>query len=247
MGIRLVASVAVPLVVCAAASGRARAAPGDDLRQEVDVLALHLDDGDRLSIGLLAGSGLGGGPWHDTIRGVRAGYYLSDGVVLGAELRDIDARDRLADAHLPLAAWIAAHPPPRRRAAGLDLELRPALGKVAAGGRVFRFDVVASAGVSAIWTDAVHPAASLGLGVRVRLTGRVRLDLGLHDDVYRQPRAAARALAAGAPVAPAGPDTIHALEVRAGVSILFPREPGYRCTAGSHRYRRNPLDDQPAI
>ena len=149
----------------------------------------------------------------------RARYQLTDGTALGVELRDLDARDRLAGADLPRAAWIAAHPPPRRRAAGVDLELRPALGKVVAGPSSSASTSIASAGVTALWTDRVRPAASLGLGVRVRLGPRIRLDVGVHDDVYRQPRAGVdRGLAAGGPIGAGQTDTIHAVEARIGVT-----------------------------
>ncbi|HTJ46501.1 MAG TPA: hypothetical protein VL463_30555 [Kofleriaceae bacterium] len=207
------------------------AAPARADWDEVVTIARIGDDMGRPAIGVLAGAGLGDGVARDTSAGVRGIFFPGSDLVVGAELRDLNGSSRTA-------------------AASIDLGYRVAAGKLTGGSLVFRFDVIASAGAGAVWTDtrtaddARHWSGTLGLATRVHLTDDVVLELGVHDDVYRDAPATTGLARA---IAPPSSTWEQALEARASLSWMFDTTYFHCEYRVEPRGRRNPLEGQPAI
>jgi hypothetical protein len=186
-----------------------------------DVIAIVLQQGDggRVAMGPIAGAGLGDGWRRDTSAGARVLAFVSDDVVVGAELRDVTA------------GAIGLGPAPTA-AGSIDLGYRVARAKLAAGDGVLRFDLFASAGAGAVWIDRhggdrASAALTLAISARVHLTDRAVLELGIHDDAY----------------------DLHApglLEARASLSWML-GDAHDHCAYIDAPGRRNVLEGQPAV
>ena len=186
------------------------------------VLALMRIDNDRLEMTAVAGTSLGGGAWRHDGLGAAARYEIADDVVLGGELRRHFAHAREPAAMLDT--------PSRAGAASLSLGYRIVNGKIQhPWDGLSHLDLVASIGPGVVWTaDELRPAIALDVTLRVFVTDRITLHLGLHDDavVGIARGSAARVIDTPGTMAPL---PRHAIEARVGIGVWWPGRPHYRC------------------